>query len=363
LSVRIGLFKYHEFHDPILRPACRALEGRHQCLLTAQESALVAFQPDVVIMAEAIAGRLRTVMPRTLFVHTRHGLASKNVAYKGANESDFLCVTSDFVRDWYLKNGARPRRGFWVIGYLQMDALFSGEDLPLPVKLAPGLKTVLYAPTWNPELSSAPMLGEHFGSLLRGGRTDVSLIIKPHPLIATKFPEWVKIWREAARVDPNVHLVEEANHDVIPFLRAADVLVTDASSVQLEYLALDRPMVLINNPLRFKCKGFDPAGFEWSWRDMGDEANSAEEVGVAVGDALAKPNRRGTQRAAYRNLLFGNLTDGRTAERLAGKVAALERLLPLVRARWVVGWPLRRARGLGRRAGKFFAGVKARAVS
>jgi len=360
--VRIGLFKYHEFHEPILRPAWQALQVRHQCLLTAQESALIAFQPDVVIMAEAIAGRLRHALPRALFVHTRHGLASKNVAYKGANECDFLCVTSEFVRDWYLKNGARPRRGFWVIGYLQMDSLFAGDDLALPVTLAPGRKTVLYAPTWNPELSSAAMLGEDFHALLRGGRDDVSIIIKPHPLIATKFPEWMKIWREAASVDPNVHLIEQANCDVIPFLRAADLLVTDASSVQLEYLALDRPMVLINNPQRFTCKGFDPAGFEWAWRDMGEEVSRAEDVGAAVADALANPNRRAAQRARYRQQLFGNLMDGGTAARLAARVDALERLLPLVRAQWLVGWPLRRARGLGRRAGKFFAGVKARAT-
>lgn len=361
--MRIGLLKYREFHEPILRPAYQVLQGRHDCLLTADEAALIAFDPDVVIMGEAVAGRLRQMMPRALFVHTRHGLASKNVAYKGANETDFLCVTSEFVRDWYIRNGSRPRRAFWVIGYLQMDALFRGDDLPPPVPIPPGRKTILYAPTWNPELSSVAMLGENFPTLLRGGRDDVSLIIKPHPLIATKFPEWMQTWRDAAQRDPNLHLIEDADRDVIPFLRAADVLVTDASSVQMEYLALDRPMVLINNPQRFGCKGFDPAGFEWSWRDMGEEVEGTEGLAEAVADSLADPARRAPQRARYRQLLFGNLTDGRTAERLAAQVDGLASLLPSVRAKWVVGWPLRRVRGLRRRAGEFIGGIRTKAIT
>jgi CDP-glycerol glycerophosphotransferase (TagB/SpsB family) len=208
------------------------------------------------------------------------------------------------------------------------------------------------------------MLGEDFHTLLRGGRDDVSLIIKPHPLIATKYPDWMQIWRNQAQVDPNLHLIEDADRDVIPFLRAADVLVSDASSVQLEYLALDRPMVLINNPQRFGCKDFDPAGFEWSWRDMGDEVNSAEGACDAIAEALANPSRRAVQRARYRKLMFGNLTDGRTAERLAEHVDSLKSLLPRVTAEWVAAWPLRRVRGLRRRAGRLFGrGFKTRATT
>lgn len=361
--MRVGLLKYRQFHEPILRPAFEALQGQHRCLLTGDEQALIDFDPNVIVMGEAVAGRLRGVMPRAIFVHTRHGLASKNVAYKGATEADFLCVTSDFVRDWYIQNGARPRRGFWVIGYLQMDALFRGDVLQLPVSIPPGHKTVLYAPTWNPPLTSAPMLGQQFHRLLRGGRDDVSIIIKPHPIIAEKFPDWMQVWRNHAQHDPHVHLIEDADRDVIPFLAKADVLVTDASSVQLEYLAVNRPMVLINNPQRFGCKDFDPAGFEWAWRDMGEEVHDAAEVRDAVAAALADPKRRAAQRARYRELMFGNLTDGRTAERLAARVNEVRKLLPRVAAEYIASWPLRRARGVKRRVGRLFSGLKTRATA
>jgi hypothetical protein len=352
VSVRVGLLKYREFHDPILRPVYEALCDAHQCLLTSNEEELIGFRPHIVVMGEAVAGRLRTAMPRALFVHTRHGLASKNVAYKGANEADYLCVTSPFVRDWYVQHKAQPRRAFWVVGYLQMDPLFRGDALKPPVAVPAGHKTVLYAPTWNPPMSSAPMLGDRVIDLIRGGRDDVSIVIKPHPVIASKSPEWMEWWRHAAAHDPHVHLVEQADNDVIPYLALADVLVTDASSVALEYLATDRPMVLINNPQRFGCRDFDPAGFEWAWRDMGQEVFHADELPDAVGRAITDPNARADSRARYRKLLFGDLTDGRTAERIRDHVTELSAVLPLVAAEYVAGWPLRRARGIRRRIGR-----------
>jgi hypothetical protein len=356
--VRVGLLKYREFHDPILRPVRDALvPAGHQCLLTSDEEELVAFRPQVVVMGEAVAGRLRQRMPYALFVHTRHGLASKNVAYKGCNEADYLCVTSPFVRDWYVQHKARPRRDFWVVGYLQMDPLFRGDPMPVNVPVRPGHKTVLYAPTWNVQLSSAEIIGPRGIDLIRGGgRDDFDLVIKPHPLIAIKQPEWMDWWRQWAAEDPHVHLVADADADVMPFLKLADVLLTDASSVALEYLAVDRPLVLVNNPRRFGCKDFDPAGFEWAWRDMGEEVFDPEELTGAMNRALDDPGARSEYRARYRKLMFGDLTDGRTAERIRDRVGELKSVLPRVAAAYVAGWPLRRARGVKRRIDRLLNG-------
>ena len=349
--MRVGLLKYREFHDPILRPAYGVLQKDHDCLLTLSEEDLVAFRPDVVIMAEAVAGRLRQRMPRALFIHTRHGLASKKHAYKGANESDYLCVTSHAMKNWYLQNGAHPRRDFWVIGYLQMDPIFRGVTLPLPenLRIEPGRKVVLFAPTWNPQLSAAPMLGEDFARRIRGRRDDVSIIVKPHPLIAAKNPEWVEWWRRQAAGDPHVHLVRDPNADIMPFLQCADLLVSDASSVLLEYLAVDRPMILLSHPARLSCKEYDPAGYEWTWRDMGEDLEDVEQLPEAVDRGLSDPSARAEQRARYREQLFGGYTDGRAFERLAEHVERLRWVVPVVRASYALQWPLRKVRGARRR--------------
>src|SRR5262249_4898373 len=136
-------------------------------------------------------------------------------------------------KEWYEQSNARPRRDFWVIGYVGLDPLFRGDTPTLPFSQKPGQKTVLYAPTFNVPLSSAPMIGDRLAELIRGARQDISIVIKPHPLIAEQSPEWMETWHRLVREQPDIHLVANANDDVMPYLRAADVLITDASSVQL----------------------------------------------------------------------------------------------------------------------------------
>lgn len=356
--MRIGLLKYREFHDPILRPAFEALRKDHNCLLTSSEAELIKHCPEVVIMAEAVAGRLRQQMPCALFIHTRHGLASKGHAYKGANESDYLCVTSPAMKDWYLKNNAHPRRDFWVIGYLQMDPIFRGIELPLPdgMRVDPDRKVVLFAPTCTVQMSAAPMLGERFVERIRGSRQDVSIIIKPHPLIAKQNPQWIEWWRAAAAIDPHVHLLQDLNADIMPFLQRADLLISDASSVMLEYLALDRPMVLLSNPARTSCKEYDVRGYEWTWRDMGEDIEDPDQLASAVNRALDNPTERAAQRARYREQLFGQYTDGRAFERLTAHVDGLRSVVPRVRTAYTLQWPLRKIGGATRRVKRFLTG-------
>ncbi len=205
---------------------------------------------------------------------------------------------------------------------------FRADNPSLPFPRNPGQKTVLYAPTFNRPLSSAAMLGDRLVELIRGSRQDISIIIKPHPLIAEQSPEWVETWRRLVRAHKDVHLAADANDDVMPYLRAADALITDASSVQLYYLALDRPMILINNLDRFGCEYFDPRGFEWSWRDMGKQIENVDELPASVSAALSDPRSNSERRAHYRKLLFDDLTDGKAVERLCQNVEKLAAAVP-----------------------------------
>ena len=321
---RVALHMNQRYHHGILRPVFEAARGRHHCLLTADLRTLVEFEPEVVVVAESHGALLRGRLPRALFVWVRHGLLSKNTTCYSARVADFACLTSEASRDWYLRHGGRPRRAFWITGYVQMDPLFRAAPLPLPPGLPAGRKMVLYAPTWNAELSSAPLLGERLVELIRGGRGDLSVVIKPHPVIAARSPEWLASWRALARSEPDVHLVEDPSADIMPLLKAADVLVSDVSSVIFEYLALDRPMVLITNPERHRSAYFDPTGIEWRWRDVGEEVRDIEELPAAVGRALDDPARGAERRAHYREKLFGDCADGRAAERIVDKIGELE---------------------------------------
>lgn len=173
------------------------------------------------------------------------------------------------------------------------------------------------------------MLGPRVADLLHGGRHDTFVVIKPHPLVfqRTELARWQNDLRTAAHGRSDTFLIESRSEDIMPWLKAADVLVSDASSVQLEYLALDRPLVLIDHPEHVASEHFDPNGLEWKWRDMGRRIKSTDALPGAITDALANPHAQAERRAVYREHLFGSLLDGQAGERVA---AHIDRLAPEV---------------------------------
>ncbi len=323
--MRVGIFLRYPFHAQIFRSTTSALGAEHCCLATGDPAELMRFRPHVVLAAEDISYlHLRGHLPRSLFVHTRHGLASKGIPKKSFRAADYVCVTSEKVRGDFVARGIRPRRAYWVVGYIQMDNLFGAAR---PPELPERARVVLYAPTWHHGLSSLPLLGPRVVDLLQGASSDTFLVIKPHPLVQQgvdpALAPWMEQLRQACRGRHNVHLIDDRGADVMPWLKAANVLVTDASSVQLEYLALNRPMVLINHPDRLQSRHYDPSGYEWTWRDMGQQVDDVETLPQAVAAALADPSLGEKARAKYRAYLFGDTADGCAGERLAAQILSL----------------------------------------
>ncbi|MCH7550533.1 MAG: CDP-glycerol glycerophosphotransferase family protein [Proteobacteria bacterium] len=131
-------------------------------------------------------------------------------------------------------------------------------------------------------------------------------------------------WGRLAARDPHVHLIADPAMDIAPYLLSADVLVSDASGVIFQYLALDRPIVLITNPERAKDTAhYDAEAIEWRWRDVGEEITNVADLAAAVDRALADPGKRAGKRAEYRKLLFDDLTDGGAVRRIVEEVSGL----------------------------------------
>lgn len=323
--MRVGIYYRHTFHQAIFASTIAALDGAHQCLATSDTGDLTRFRPHVIVAGEDLTYlHLRAHLPFTRFVHTRHGLANKGTPARSFRAADYVCLTSEYVRDEFLAQGIRPRRDYWITGYVQMDNLFSA---PRPASLPPGRKVVLYAPTWHHGLSSLPMLADRVADLLHAGRDDTFVVIKPHPLVQEgKDPTlapWLQTLRDACARRGHTHLIDNRAEDIMPWLKAADVLVSDASSVQLEYLALDRPIILINNPGRAESPHYDPNGLEWVWRDMGEQLDDVDLLPQAIHRGLNDPDQNRPIRTRYRERLFGQYCDGRSGERLARQIDQL----------------------------------------
>lgn len=326
---RIALHMNRSFHFHILEPLFRALLPDHHVLLAAEPEFLTQFAPDVIVCADAQGSRLRELAPRATLVFVRHGLILKRHLHVATRGCDYVAgISSDYVRDTIVAAEGLPAKQLWVTGHVPMDAVFRGDCSPLPPGCLGGDRTVLYAPTWNPRLSSARLLGRDPVSALRGTDDDINVIIKPHPVMAREFADDLRLLRQGVRGRRNVWLVEDASVDALLLLPHADVLVSDASSVIMAYLALDRPLVLINHPQRHLDPGFDPDGIEWQWRDMGEEVTDVATLPRVIAAALADPGARAARRAHYRGLLYGDLTDGRAAERVAARIASLPAQTP-----------------------------------
>jgi CDP-glycerol glycerophosphotransferase len=103
--------------------------------------------------------------------------------------------------------------------------------------------------------------------------------------------------------------------DVSPCLVAADVLVTDHSSVGFEYMLLDRPIVVLDCPDLVAHARINREKV-LQLREAADLATTAAEVPDAVAAALAAPStrshtrRRTAERTFYR---AGTATERATA--------------------------------------------------
>lgn len=95
---------------------------------------------------------------------------------------------------------------------------------------------LLYAPTFSPSLTSAPYLLDEIRDLAEDPKYLIQ--IKFHDLMD---PGVVAQYEGLATKHPRVEVVRDSN--IVQYLLAADLLISDTSSVIYEFLLLDKPVV------------------------------------------------------------------------------------------------------------------------
>lgn len=120
-------------------------------------------------------------------------------------------------------------------GWPKLDTLFNTS--PLTVN-NPDLPCILYAPTFSPALTSAADL---FDEIVHLSHTqNWQWIIKFHPKMDSN---WVEKFTQAAH--DKLQIIDTA--EIAPVLHAADVILSDTSSIITEFMLLSKPAVTYKN--------------------------------------------------------------------------------------------------------------------
>jgi len=248
-----------------------------------------------------------SVLARTK-VHTFHGVSFKNRAIsRRARKFDAVFVVGPYMQRRLVEQGifeqGDPRMR--PVGMPKLDALLDGslsrEVILTELGCRADRPTVLYAPTWGAE-SSLHVMGEDVIRNLCG--RGMNVVVKLHDSSfdprKSHIP-WVERLRELAHPDL---VVTPRGRNVVPLLFAADVLISDASSVAYEYLLLDRPVIFLAFPGQLDEVG-EKADLETWGRKVGITVDDAGGIAAAVESALADPSRqRDVRRQAAGDIFY-----------------------------------------------------------
>lgn len=238
-----------------------------------------------------------------------HGVSFRNRGVRPENLAyDFLFLIGPYMHRKFVETGmlsANDPRAV-AIGFPKTDPLLDGSLDRRAIRASHGWTgerpVLLYAPTGEAYNSLETIGIEMIQRLQASARYD--LLIKPHDHPKNADIDWYT--RLARYEDAHTRLVREC--DVIPLLAAADLLITDASSVANEFALLDRPIVFLDVPellRRSREAGAQLDLVTWGRRG-GVLVERPAEIEDAVASSLARPDCQAGIRAEITRDLFYN---------------------------------------------------------
>jgi hypothetical protein len=258
---------------------------------------------------------------RTRRVHLFHGVAGK---YDLDAPRELAPVLRTFDRilfpnqdrlERYLAAGLVEAQGDVAVltGFPKVDCLVDGSldrrALAARFGLDANRPTVVYAPTWS-EYSSLNTMGEAVIAALADAGLNV--IVKLHVCSYTARGSGGVDWRARLRpfeARPNVVLVEDP--DACPCLVVSDLLVTDHSTVGFEFMVLDRPVVVLDQPELVERARINPEKVRLL-QSAARVVTAPGRLAEAVRQELEQPERLSALRRRVASQLFygcGTATD------------------------------------------------------
>lgn len=191
-------------------------------------------------------------------------------------------------------------------GWPALDPLFDGLD-PIDEDRRP---CVILCSTFNRDLSCAPHLLKTVAQLSKSSRW--RWLVQFHPKMDKSISEAYK-----ALQNENLSFIE--TDDVIPYLRRADVMVCDTSSVMYMFMARRRPVVTFRNRSR-------------GGRNHLIDIDDPDDLEAAIDLALARPESLLLKIDAWMAQIHP-YSDGRSSGRVLDAVEAFHANPPALKAK------------------------------
>jgi CDP-glycerol glycerophosphotransferase len=230
--------------------------------------------------------------PEQILVQTWHGTPLKLLGLDRSGAGDKSSRAAKIERDsneWSLLVSQNPhstevfKRAYAYdgeileSGYPRNDALFDGEDLGQQVRrslnIASGQTVVLYAPTWREESAGSPDLIQA-GAMAEALGPDFTVLLRGHSVSL----------RRGNNVEAAGVIDVTSFNDPSGLMAAADVLVTDYSSIMFDFSVTGKPMIFFVPDWDFYTGSGRGVYFDLADKAPGPLCHTREEVIAALRD-------------------------------------------------------------------------------
>ncbi|HVP56821.1 MAG TPA: CDP-glycerol glycerophosphotransferase family protein [bacterium] len=260
----------------------------------------------------------------SLLCFINHGTGIKTILYrllaKHRDTKYLVFVEGNYRKRRIEEFGVEGASEILVVGYPKLDPIFQGklgrDQIMRRWNLDQSRPTVLYAPTYKP--TSLSQIREKILAATEG----YNLIIKLHDYSwrGRYAPHWHhRIYEKAVPEYPHARLVPPEEHNILPFIVAADTMISEASSTIFEFLALGRVGIIYDLACdRLKHHDGMPILDEDNRRFL-DKAfvhiGSPDQIPAAIDRALNADAAMKANLEQARNELFYGL-DGHASDRI-----------------------------------------------
>lgn len=263
-----------------------------------------------------------------------HGIPLKRLSLqvKGIRESksrsrfqkfSSICAASTFEQFLLASCFEMHIDDIWITGTPRNDYLLYPNNELLQEHSYLNKKVILYAPTWREygdRSSFFPFEDKDLERLNVFLETqDAYLLMRGHreemERISENYGE-----EKLSRILP-AH--QEFFPDAQRLLAHVDVLVTDYSSIYLDFLLLDKPMIFIPYDLE-QYQSYRGFLFDYDTHTPGDKVGTQAEFMESIDRAFNKPELGAVERAHMKNL-FHTYEDGKSSERILAQINKMNR--------------------------------------